>query len=363
MSKVLHVSDNPLPDARVEKMAYLSKKKGCETFFAGPLCNSFALSENVFDRTYCVPRNPRARLGLPPNFQWVKRRLQRIIKSVMPDVIHAHNVFSAKMVCNSGYPFVFDDHEHVSLEKKSDTELGDLSDQTVGRYETWLWSRWEHELSSKVPIITVSDSIAEFYAKLRANVFTVPNYPSLFELSKAHFSEERSRFFTAVYLGNDVASSHKPYRDVKGIVNVFKELNFRFVVIGDKALSSEGSILSKGYINHSKLYDVISIFHVVLLPWKKHWFHKYANPNKPYIYAHSGLVTIVTSSMQNVIRAFNGRARTIENLSDLKEVLSELSQDVEGTIREGRNIKQFACDNLFFERYENKVMEAYEKAN
>ena len=155
---------------------------------------------------------------------------------------------------------------------------------------------------------------------------------------------------------------HKPYRDVRGIIDVFKELDFHFAVIGDENLSSEGPILSKGYIQHSKLYDVISSFHVGLLPWKRHWFHKYANPNKPYIYAHSGTVVVVTSSLQNVVRAFGGRAETIDGFSDLREVLLELSQDVEASIKKGQENKAYALNNFIFEHHRSKVMEAYKRA-
>ena len=188
--KVLHVSDDPLPDARIERMAYLSKMKGWETFFAGPLRNGFALGDDVLDGVHPIPWNRYVRLGFLPHFQWVKRKLVKTIKLVRPDVIHAHNVFAAKMVQDLGHPFVFDDHELVSMEKRSDVAFGDLSDRTAGKYEAWLWGRWERELSLKAPVITVSDGIAEFYGKLGADVFTVPNYPSLYELSRAHFSEE-----------------------------------------------------------------------------------------------------------------------------------------------------------------------------
>jgi hypothetical protein len=117
--KVLHVSDSSLPDARVEKMAYLSRRKGWETFFAGPAFNSFALGKTVFDNLDVIPWNRYARLGIQPYFYSTKRKLRRIVNRIKPDVIHAHNLFSAKMICDLGYPFVFDDHELVSLEKKS----------------------------------------------------------------------------------------------------------------------------------------------------------------------------------------------------------------------------------------------------
>lgn len=364
MSKVLHVSDAPLPDERVERMAYLSKKKNWKTFFAGPGFSDFALGNRVFEDLYYVPWNSYARIGLEPHFHWVRRKLKKIVDMIKPDIIHAHNLFSAKMICNFGHSFVFDDHELASFERRSDVEWehSSLVDKIAGRYEVWRWGIWEREISSIVTVITVSESIAEHYHDLGAKTYIVPNYPSEYELSKANFSGKKDKKFTAMYLGKDISSSPRPYRDVSRIVDVFKEVGIRFVVIGDTKLHSGGPIISLGYIPHMKLYNMMSRYHVGLLPWKKHWFHKYANPNKPYMYAHSGMVVVVTSSLRNVVRAFDGKVRTIEDYSDLKETLLRLSQDMDMVLKEGKDNKEYALNNLVFERHENELMEAYKKA-
>jgi len=363
--RILHVSDDPLPDARVEKMAYLSRKRNWRTFFAGPGFNRFALGENVFDKLFFVPWNRYIRLGFQPHLGQVRRKLKEIIDGTKPDLIHAHDLFAARVICDSGYPFVFDDHELVSLQKKSDIEweCSDLSDRTAGRYEMWKWSRWERELSHKAPVITVSDGIAQFYAKLGAKVFIVPNYPSEYELSRAHFRRKKDEKFAVVYLGNDISSSSKPFRDARGIVDIFEELGIRFVVIGDARLPSKGVVVSKNYVPHLELYEIMSTYHVGLIPWNKHWFHRYANPNKPYMYAHSGMVVVATSSLQNVIQAFKGKVRTIEGHSDLRETLLELSQDVDEVLKEGKDNKRLAGRFFIFERYEKEMMEAYKNAS
>jgi len=363
--KILHVSDDPLPDARVEKMAYLSKKRDRKTFFAGPGFNSFALGGNVFDNLYFVPWNRYVRLGIPPYFQRVKRKLEKIINTVKPDVIHAHDLFAAKIVCDLGHPFVFDDHELTSLESKSYVEWkhNDLFDRTVGKYKVWMWGRWEREVSSRAPVVTVSHGVADFYAKFGAKVFVVPNYPSLFELSKAKFCSEKDETFTTVYLGKDVSKTFQPFRDVSGLTDVFKNTGLRLIVVGDTNLASDGrAIVSKGYVPHLRIYPLFSRYHVGLVPWKKHWLHEYADPNKPYIYAHSNMVVIVTSSLENVINAFGSRCRTIEDYSDLQGILVELSQDVDSAVKEGERNKEYAQHEFIFERYESQVVEAYKKA-
>lgn len=362
--RVLHISDDPLPDTRVEKMAYLSRKRGWRTFFASPAFRSYALNEKVFESLHYVPWNRYVRLGFQPFFQRVKNKLRGVIKKLNPDIIHAHDVFAAKMVSDLGWPLVFDDHELVSLEKKSDVQSGGhgIIDWGAGRYEVWRWSSWEREICEKAPVITVSDDISEYYAKLGAKTFIVPNYPSLFELSKICLSKEKDKVFTAVYLGNDIISNPRPFRDLKGLIGIFKELRMRLVVIGDPTLSSNNFIISKGYIPHLRIYNMMSKYHVGLLPYRKHSFHKYANPNKPYMYAHSGMAVIVTSSLHNVVQAFEGRCRTMEDLSNLKDLLLDLSQNLNNIQEEGRKVREYALKNFIFEEYQNEVMEAYKNA-
>lgn len=118
--KILHVSDTPLPDVRIEKMAYTARRKGWETYFVGPPSAGFALGESSFREVLdVVPWNKWARLGIHPHYYWVKRKLAKTIASVKPDLVHAHNIFCAKMISELNIPFVFDDHEFYSMEKKA----------------------------------------------------------------------------------------------------------------------------------------------------------------------------------------------------------------------------------------------------
>ena len=362
--RILHVSDTPLPDIRIEKMAYTSRKKGCKTFFAGPGFDVYALNENVFDGAFHVSWNRLARLGVRPHYNWVKRGLKRVINVVKPDLIHAHNVFTAKIVSELGYPFVFDDHELYSAEKMSDIEWAEsgLIDKVAGRYEVWKWSRWEHEVANEAPVITVSDKISEVYRWHGGKAYVVPNYPSLFELSKAYIKGKKNDVFTMAYVGNDISQIHRPYRDTRGIIEMVRRIAVRFAVIGDRKLRSHGTIISKGFVPHLKLYEILSEYHVGIIPWKKHLLHKYFNPNKPYLYAHSGMVVVVPSSLTNVITAFEGNCRTIEKFSDLEVLLRGLSNDIEATIEEGQKTKEYASQNLIWELHEERILKAYEDA-
>jgi len=362
--RILHLSGEPLPDIRVEKMAYLSKENGFEVFFAGRGFSSFALGENTFDGLFLVPWFPRAILGIPPYYRWIKRRIKKIVMKVKPDIIHAHNVVSAKVAYDLRLPFVFDDHEILSLEKKSDAKWSQrkMFDRAIDVYQAYRCRVWERKIAESHPVIVTCERAAEYYARFNSDVFAVPNYPSYFEIKKAQMAEEKNKEFTAVYLGGDVYRTRRPFRNVSKMLSIFKKTsNMRLIVVGDRKLKSCGNVISTGFIPHLKIYQVASRCHIGLLPWEKHWVHYYVNPNKPYIYAHCGLVVVVTSSLQNVVKAFRGNCITIESCRDLETVIKGLFENLTETIRRGLSTKKYAEKNFVFEHYAKRVKDAYKR--
>ena len=109
--KILHLSDMHLPDWRIEKSAATDLRLGHEVVFAGMNSN---YEGSIFSEIFHVRWTPRARRGIPFYWQAVKKQLEAVLKETRPDVVHAHNIFSAKMVSEFGIPFVYDDHEFWS---------------------------------------------------------------------------------------------------------------------------------------------------------------------------------------------------------------------------------------------------------
>ena len=108
--RILHVSHESLPDWRIEKSAITASNLGNDVFFAGKLSNDY--SGKSFAKIYKINWNAKARLGLPYYSDSIKKQLDKVLKETKPDVIHAHNIFSAKMVSEFGIPFLYDDHEY-----------------------------------------------------------------------------------------------------------------------------------------------------------------------------------------------------------------------------------------------------------
>jgi hypothetical protein len=196
-----------LPDWRVEKSAITSSKLGHEVIFAGRKPSN-DYNRKTFSKIYEINWTAKARMGIPFYWHSVKKQVQKIIRQVKPDIVHAHNIFSAKMISELELPFVYDDHEYWSKHSKLLIEMANnndnffLQDKIKGRmkngpfsviasakkirrrlinnYSIRLWTDWEKELVSSCPTITVSDEIAEelrIVGKNNNRIFVVPNFP------------------------------------------------------------------------------------------------------------------------------------------------------------------------------------------
>ena len=119
--RVLHLSDSSLPDWRIEKAALSSKKVGHNVYFAGrPTSPS---NKSIFDKIYLINWNSRSRNKFPLYWYSLKKQMKKVFKEVNPDIIHAHNVFSAKMAKEiGGNPIVYDNHEYWSVYLKRQLE-------------------------------------------------------------------------------------------------------------------------------------------------------------------------------------------------------------------------------------------------
>ncbi|MGH9977632.1 MAG: glycosyltransferase, partial [Nitrososphaeraceae archaeon] len=193
--RVLHLSDYALPDWRIEKSAISALNRNYQVFFAGLPSHT---SNSVFSKIYEINWTPRARRAFPYYWYCVKKQLKKIVREARPDIVHAHNIFSAKMVSEIAVPFVYDDHEYwpsyvrrqiesynSSLEQSSrnndsprriirKTILRLLNDRFLK-----LGLGWEKQLVSSTPTITVSENIAAELRHLGGNgkVFITPNFP------------------------------------------------------------------------------------------------------------------------------------------------------------------------------------------
>jgi len=240
--RILHLSDDRLPDWRIEKSAISASNLGYEVIFAGR--NSETYRTNTFSRKYEINWTERSRRGIPFYWHSVKKQVERTIRESKPDIVHAHNIFSAKMISEFRLPFIYDDHEHWSEFSKilihADAKMSrnhtsglprkalrKVAKNLLNRRAMRLWTKWEKEVVSSAPTITVSDKIAE---DLRAignsdKVFIVPNFPTKFETEKFEKPKIHPRL-SSIYAGSDGLNKQKiPNRNIDGITEIFANKN------------------------------------------------------------------------------------------------------------------------------------------
>lgn len=378
------MSHEGLPDWRIEKSAISASKLGHEVIFAGRK-SPVSYDRKIFLKIYEVNWTAKARLGIPFYWRTVKKQIEKLIRDVKPDIVHAHNIFSAKMISEFGVPFVYDDHEYwsrssrlliemaekLTFRKKTKADIAKyiavdlpihLRRIFINRYAISLWTNWEKELVSSTPTITVSNRIAEELGVIGNNtnrVFVVPNFPMKLEvqaLEKPYFHNRLS----SVYAGGDGHNQEKyPNRNMDGLTDTFTNYDIgHLTIIGWEGESAE-KVRYTGFISRQAMYSEMSKHSIGLIPWKKHWSHLFTSPNKPYEYAHAGLFVMCTSCLKPVSETLKENCFTFENYNDLASQLEYFKENLDELYNKRLKIFEFARNNLIWENYEKNIFSAY----
>jgi glycosyltransferase involved in cell wall biosynthesis len=373
-----------LPDWRIEKSALTDLNLGHEVVFGGM---ESKYTGNIFSKIFQIQWTPRARRAVPFYWHSVKKQLEKVLNETKPDVIHAHNIFSAKMVSEFRIPFVYDDHEYWSrlsmllremvlkkrtLEDKSEkrflknilSQMTSIRRIAINAYAIRLWTSWEKEIVSSHPTITVSEQIAaemriSYHAK---NIFVVPNfpmYPEVKDFEKPRFHNSLS----SVYAGGDGHNIDKyPNRNIDDLDNTFllKDIG-NLVIIGWKGTSSSNKVRYTGFLPRQDMFREMFNHSIGLIPWKQHWSHNFVSPNKAYEYAHAGLVVACTSSFSVIKEILKEHCVTFEDYADMASKLMYFKENLDELYKKRLQIFGYARDNLIWEKNEKNIIEAYKK--
>jgi glycosyltransferase involved in cell wall biosynthesis len=370
-----------LPDWRIEKSASTDSRLGHKVIFAGMKSN---YEGSVFSGIFLVRWTPRARRGIPFYWRSVKKQLERVLKETRPDVVHAHNIFSAKMVSEFGIPFVYDDHEFWPIYAKRQSEVSIQNQRNAQVFSrAWpraiirksvrdllasraikLWTDWEREIVSSHPTITVSDQIAEqlrtnYHAK---NVFVVPNFPMYSEVKdfeKPNFIDNLS----SVYAGGDGHNIDKyPNRNIDDLDNVFLEKDIgNLTIIGWRDQSISDKVRYTGFLSRQDMFREMFNHSVGLIPWRRHWTHDFVSPNKAYEYAHAGLVVACTSSLDVIKQILKEHCITFDDYEDMAKTLMYFRENLDELYNRRLKIFDHARENLIWEKNEKLITEAYKR--
>jgi glycosyltransferase involved in cell wall biosynthesis len=370
-----------LPDWRIEKSALTDLNLGHEVVFGGM---ESKYTGNIFSKIFQIQWTPRARRAVPFYWHSVKKQLEKVLNETKPDVIHAHNIFSAKMVSEFRIPFVYDDHEFWPIYVKRQSEASKQSQKNVQTFSrAWpravarkvlrellaskairLWTSWEKEIVSSHPTITVSEQIAaemriSYHAK---NVFVVPNFPMYSEVKdfeKPRFHNSLSSVYAGVEAKGEITPAH---RNIDGFISTFLEEDIgNLVIIGWKGTSSSNKVRYTGFLPRQDMFREMFNHSIGLIPWKQHWSHNFVSPNKAYEYAHAGLVVACTSSFSVIKEILKEHCVTFEDYADMASKLMYFKENLDELYKKRLQIFGYARDNLIWEKNEKNIIEAYKK--
>jgi hypothetical protein len=378
--RILHLSHESLPDWRIEKAAISALKNNHEVAFAGKYpknCNN-----EIFSELYSLVWTAKARFGIPFYWRSVKKQLEKIIREARPDIVHAHNLFSAKMISEFDMPFVYDDHEYWPIQAKLLKEVGNLHAlpkseavqsvfdlpkrirrNFINNHAIKLWTKWEGEVVSSRPTITVSSKIAEEMKVTASNtkkIFVVPNFPLRTEFGG--FKEPlRHARLSCTYAGGDAHNKEKyPHLNREGLAELFSNHDIgNLTIIGSEDASSE-NVKYTGYLKRDSMYVEMSKHSIGLIPFKKHWSHAYLNPNKAYEYAHAGLYVMSTSSLTTIQQTLKDNCSTFEDYETLVQQLEYFKDNQDVLYNKRLRIFEFAQANLIWEKNEQDIFRAYQ---
>ena len=378
--KILHLSHEGLPDWRVEKSAITATRNGHEVIFCG---RESSYKTPLFSNIYQINWNAKARLGIPIYWSSVKRQLAKILDKTRPDVVHAHNIFSAKMISEFEVPFVYDDHEFWSASSRLLNEMKpklddyknkairhnilDLTINTrrkiINYYTIKLWAKWEKEIVSSTPTITVSDTIYDQMQKLGSGkLFVVPNFPLSSETSKIA-GPKYHQSLSSVYAGSDGLNIDSyPHRNLTGFTDLFERNRIGTLTILGWNNGSTDRVRYKGFLSRQDMFNEFCNHSIGLLPWRKHWAHLFTNPNKPYEYAHAGVLVMCSSSIRPVVRTLQDHCSVFDTYDELVSRLSYFMNHLDLLYVKRQESYKFARDNLIWERYEKNILHAYQLA-
>ena len=389
--KVLHLSDYALPDWRIEKSAISALNRNYQVFFAGLPSQH---SNSIFSKIYEINWTPRARRAFPYYWYCVKKQLKKIVRDARPDIVHAHNVFSAKMASEIDIPFVYDDHEYwpsyvrrqiesynssLAQSSKNNDSPRKLIQKTVLRLLNYrflkLGLKWEKQLVSSSPTITVSESIAMELRQLGSTdkVFITPNFPMKNEIKDIQPPEFQNEL-VSVYAGIESKNNTKiAHRDMGGFVDIFNRYDDvgTLTMIGveepstnvpNSSGSPNSNVTYKGYLPRHMMYQEMQNSSIGIVPFRKHWSHKYISPNKAYEYAHAGLVVLCTSSLVPIKNILRDYCMTFEDYEDMISQLRVCRDNLEKIYEKRLGMYQFARESLLWENYEQNIFDAYKAA-
>ncbi|MEM4696606.1 MAG: hypothetical protein QW170_05070 [Desulfurococcaceae archaeon] len=371
--KIAIVSEDGLPDARVERIVKSLSKIYDEIYFIG-LFKGFTLWDNP---SKLVVKNINwgrfENLVIEPYYYWLKRKISRELAGIKPDILIAVNLVAGKILDELKYSFVLDYHEIWSLLLKYVSPRGVVRKLTYLRRRT-LYPRLEELLLTKHPYITVSSRAREYFIDKygNSNSIVVENYPSIDEVK--HVSNIEAKGNNVVksfcYVGKDLVffDGHLS-RDLRKTLNVLDDLwnrgfRFRVELIGSRDKIRE-YIEPRGWMKLIDIYGTICNVDFGIMSYNPIHIQKYFSMNRFYTYVHSGVIPIATDTFEQYVSKLKNYLITVESSNYEKSLMDKyveaIAMDSEEIWRRKTKLIEYARVNYVWENQENELLNFIKK--
>ena len=376
--RVAIVSDYGLPDARIERMISTFLNREYEIHFIGNVRGFTGIINPEKINFIEIKWNKYTSLGIEPYYSWIKRKIMRILKRVRPDIIIAVNVYSGRLIYELGYPLILDSREVLDLRAFYGLPYRrNLIDRIIHMMILKRIVESEYLIFEKHPVLAISDLAAKHYkyGMGASKVYIVKNYPLRSEGVCALFNHPSRNEILMTYIGKEFTSGVNHHTFHRRMDTTWKVLQrtlhsydfVRLLVIGDDKLKTQGNIVSLGYIKHMSIYRHLARVHYGILTLEPHIFHKYTNLLRAYMYAHAGVIPVITSTLEDVLKDLNKHSIVVEaenfkyNLElTLKKIIEEF--DYEEHLLRRYKLINYARNSLTWENQEKTLINAIKHA-
>ncbi len=365
--KIAIVSEDGLPDIRVEKMINTLSKIASEIHYIGEYYGLTGLPLKAKPVIHRVKWGRPVNLHLPPHYGSAAEKVKELLNEVKPDLVVAVNLVAARIVEKSGYNMIIDYHE-VYSETLKHVETYNPLRLITNRLRRRIYPRLEEELLPKHPFITISSEAGRlFEEKYGAGEYiVVRNYPSVLEApEKIDWTEYCGNGRKIYYIGKDLlVYDGRKYRDMRNTRSILEKLyrsrgGFEVYIAGVRNGFSE-PFYPLGRLPHIELYKYTGMMHFGLITYAPHPLHRLFSPNKVYIYAYMGAIPIITETLKEPVNDLDGLAVVVnaEGFNeDLEEKLGDLlSMDCDSLLQWSKKLVRYARARLAWERLEHKIL-------
>ena len=362
--KILHFSDQGLPDTRLERYGFIQGKLGYERIFVGGSVNSIIIDGSFTDYIrFDLSRS--AKFGLPYFYSQYKKNFLKIYNSLKPDLVHCHNYLPAKVCYDLKIRYIYDDHEFwkefIKDIQRERRDLFAIRRKLTTRLTSSFISKWQAKLAEAAfTVFTVTQPIVDYYKTLNNETYLIPNYPSSQELTLQHeFDKNYDEIRSLIVVNYNTFSTRK---STDKFIELYSKNNKKLFVIGNVPKKFD-NIEYLGYLNHNDYIKKLNIVHLGLTPFEENRLPSfyYYGSNRYFQFGHSGIIPVLHENMTYLRNTFENFNFSIRNEEEIMNLFSVIDTEKNKIIKMSQDLRKYSKENFVFDKYTQLIKRIYEE--